>query len=302
MRATPIVSALAAVGLVLALLAPPGSGQPAGNDEQAIRAAVAAYTVAMNKGDLAAISDAWATDAQYVAADGSVLKGRATIVDRIKKSLGELKGATYNYTTTEARIFNGSVAVQDGAASTKTVDSESSGRFTAIWAKGPDRWRIAQVRELSDATPTAVAEAETPPSPLKELDWLVGEWVTDKGGITVKISRVLDGSFLMSNYTSKAGGDDAINVVELVGYDPLTESLKSWTFDSRGGYGEALWLRDGNSWVQESVGVLANGAAGSSRNVVKFVDDNTILYQARDREIEGQPIADSEIKLTRKAQ
>jgi hypothetical protein len=34
--------------------------------------------------------------------------------------------------------------------------------------------------------------------------------------------------------------------------------------------------------------------------MLQFVDDHTLLWKSTDREIDGEPIADSEIKLVRK--
>ena len=84
-------------------------------------------------------------------------------------------------------------------------------------------------------------------------------------------------------------------------YDPLTDQIRSWTFDSRGGYGEALWTRQGNSWVAETAGVLPGGQTGSAVNVIRYVDDNTFVFQARDRQVGGEPIPDAEVRLVRKS-
>jgi hypothetical protein len=96
-------------------------------------------------------------------------------------------------------------------------------------------------------------------------------------------------------------GEGGVEIQQLVGFDPLTGQIKSWTFDSLGGYGEGLWTRDGNSWVIDTAGVLPNGQTGTAVNTIRFVDDQTALFQARHREVGGQPIADSELKLVRKA-
>jgi hypothetical protein len=92
-----------------------------------------------------------------------------------------------------------------------------------------------------------------------------------------------------------------MTVMMLMGYDPLTEQIKSWTFDSAGGYGEALWARDGNQWVGDAIGILPDGQDGSTLYVVKFTDDQSFSLQMRDREVSGQPLADAEVKYVRKA-
>src|SRR5205085_2075266 len=101
---------------------------------------------------------------------------------------------------------------------------------------------------------------------LKQLQWMVGDWQAEKGGVTVSVRWALNRAFLLQEYKAK-DGDGELTVTQLVGFDPLTDRIKSWTFDSRGGYGEGLWSRDGNAWVIEAAGVLPGGQTGTARNL-----------------------------------
>src|SRR5581483_2214876 len=107
-------------------------------------------------------------------------------------------------------------------------------------------------------------------SPVKGLEWLVGDWQgAAHDGTTNLASRpALNGTLLQLTFTAKrADGDSAVML--LFGFDPLTQQVKSWTFDSFGGYGEALWVRDGNQWVGQAVGVLPDGQDGSAVYAIK---------------------------------
>jgi hypothetical protein len=90
-------------------------------------------------------------------------------------------------------------------------------------------------------------------------------------------------------------------VMYVFGYDPASEQIKSWTFDSAGGNGEAVWTRDGNQWTGRAMGVLPDGGTGSTTYIVKYVDEQTFILQMHDRQVAGQPLADSETKYVRKA-
>src|SRR5687768_6482048 len=111
----------------------------------------------------------------------------------------------------------------------------------------------------------------------------------------------LNKAFMQLTFNAK-GTDGDMTVMMLMGYDPLSDSIKSWTFDSAGGYGEALWGRDGNQWIGQAVGVLPDGQDGSTTYIVKFADDQSFVLQMRDRQVAGQPLADADVKYTRKAQ
>jgi hypothetical protein len=129
---------------------------------------------------------------------------------------------------------------------------------------------------------------------------MVGDWKADKEGIDVSVRWTLNQAFLVEEYKVKQG-DTGIEVKQLIGFDPLSGQIKSWTFDSLGGYGEGLWTRDGNSWVIETAGVLPGGQTGTAVNVIRREDDRHAVFQAKRREVAGQPIADREVKLVRKA-
>jgi uncharacterized protein (TIGR02246 family) len=299
-RKTLVVLGCLALGLVF-VTDPRGLSQPAGKadagpDEQAIRQAVAAYAEAFNKGDVAAIAAFWADDAEYTDEAGTTTKGRDAITALFKQAMTDLKGSKMALKVSGVRLVKGVVALVDGTSAVTAPDGTvDEGRFSAVWFKDGDKWLLRSARDL----PGEVTDA-TPGAGLKELQWMVGEWEAEKGVVRATVRKALGGAFLLQEYTLKEG-DGELHVNQLIGFDPLTGQIKSWTFDSRGGYGEGLWQRNGNAWTIETAGVLPNGATGSAKNVIRFVDDQTLLFQGRDREIDGQPIPDSEVKLTRKA-
>jgi hypothetical protein len=60
-------------------------------------------------------------------------------------------------------------------------------------------------------------------------------------------------------------------------------------------------VRDGNTWTAGWSGVLSDGRPASSVNSIKFIDDKTFLFRSVDREIDGLPLADLDVKFARKA-
>jgi uncharacterized protein (TIGR02246 family) len=265
-------------------------------DEQAIRQTVAAYADAFNKGDLDALAAVWAPDAEYITEKGTVTKERAAIANLFKQYMSGLKGARMAFKVTSIRPLTADVVMQDGVSTLTRADgSMEDGRYTAVWFKKDGKWLLRSVRDLP-------FEAEDNPgagSHLKDLTWMIGDWVGEKEGIRVSVRWALKRAFLFQGYTMKAA-EGEVEVQQFVGFDPLTGKIKSWTFDSLGGYGEGLWTRDGNSWVIETAGVLPNGQTGTAVNKIRFVDDQHAVFEARNREVGGQPIADSEVKLVRK--
>jgi hypothetical protein len=85
-----------------------------------------------------------------------------------------------------------------------------------------------------------------------------------------------------------------------VGWDGSSGRIRSWTFDSQGGFSEAFWTKDGKRWLVGTSGVLPDGGVGGSTLVYEFKDANTFVWRATEREVDGQPVADSEVKYVRK--
>jgi uncharacterized protein (TIGR02246 family) len=275
----------------------PQQGAAGSGDEQAVRDAATACAEAFSKGDVAALATYWAPDAEYTSEGGAVTKGRDAIAAVFKKVMTDLKKPKMAIKVTSLRLLNRDVALMDGVSTITAGDgSVDDGRFTSAWVKADGRWVIRSAHDL----PGEASGAPGAGGALKDLQWMVGDWQTEKGAEVVSIRWALDKAFLVQEYKIKEA-DGVMEVRQLVGFDPLTGRIKSWTFDSRGGYGEGLWTRQGNSWVSETVGVLPGGQTGAGANVVRYVDDQTFIYQSRDRQVGGQPIPDAEVRLVRKS-
>jgi uncharacterized protein (TIGR02246 family) len=294
-----LVAAGLAVGLVGGQAPPTGTGTgtttaPATDQAAAIRKAVAEYCDAFNKGDVQAIAAFWAPDAEYTNETGTETKGRAAITALFRQFLADHKGAKMNLNVKSLRFIRSDVALGEGTSEVTTAEGPDKGRFSAAWVKADGKWLLTSARDL----PTEGEAA----SPLQGLNWLVGEWQSEGNRTPVSVScrPVLGKAYLHLDFTIKRPDGD-LAVMYLFGYDPVSEQVKSWTFDSAGGYGEALWTLDGNQWVGQAVGVLPDGGSGSTTYVVKYTDDQTFTLQMRDREVGGQPLADSNTKYVRKA-
>jgi hypothetical protein len=89
-------------------------------------------------------------------------------------------------------------------------------------------------------------------------------------------------------------------VTKYIGWDPVEGRIRSWVFDSEGGFGSGLWTRSGNEWTEEVEFRNRVGSDGSARNLWRFGDDTHFEWRAVDRELDGQPVADAAVKFARK--
>ncbi|MHC4178854.1 MAG: hypothetical protein ACYSWU_15185 [Planctomycetota bacterium] len=126
--------------------------------------------------------------------------------------------------------------------------------------------------------------------PLDELEWMVGQWV-DEGEaskVITSCSWTKNRKFLTRSFSVTIDGKVSLEGTQFVGWDPIAKRIRSWTFDSEGGFGEGRWIKDGNRWLVKMSFVLASGERASALNVITYVDQDTLRWQSIDREIAGE--------------
>ena len=277
-----------------------GQGQAPANDEQAVRKASAAHLAALNKGELDGVMAFWAPDADYIDEAGKPTRGREALTALFKTMLANLKGSKIGGKVYSVKFLRPDVAIEDGLLETTAKDgTHESNRYAVVWTKSGDKWLISSARDL----PAEVEDVPSLPYPqLKSLEWMVGDWAEEggKGQVQVKCHWAPNKSFLLMDYEVKSEGADPLLVSQRIGWDPVNTKVRSWVFDSTGGFGEGNWQRDGNKWVVGASGILADGGTGGATNIYQFKDENTFLYRSVDREVDSQPVADVEVKFIRK--
>jgi uncharacterized protein (TIGR02246 family) len=288
----------AMVGLAVLALAF-GQAKPT-NEESAVRAAVESYTSAFNNGNLDGVMAHVAADADFIDDSGKQHKGKADLTDVFKQCLADLKGSKLKSTITSVRFVRPDVAIVDGKADVTAPDGTTeSGRYTSTWTKSDGKWLLSCVRNLPDssATPEPAAAA------LHQLEWLVGDWTHEDPSYRVQVNGrwTLNKSFLALEYVARGKDGEDLTVLQYFGWDAGDEVIRSWFFDSKGGNGGGDWEREGNTWTAEWTGVLSDGRPASSVNSIQFIDDKTFVFRSVDREVDGLPLADLEVKFVRKA-
>lgn len=286
-----------ALGLVPAVAQKPAAPSA---DEGTFRKTLDAYVVAYNKGDLTTLMSFWADGAEFVDEAGTVTRGKEAIADLFRKGLAAHKGKTLLIKAETPRLLRPDLAMLDGIATFQTPEGGSdSGPFTAVWTRTAGGWQILSVRDLP-ATGAADAPAG---AALHQLDWLLGEWnYQDKEtAVTLSCRYTHKKSFLLVEQAVRVKGEEVLSLTQVIGWDPLQEVIRSWVFDSAGGFGEGWWTRQGNQWLVEAAGVRSDGRAASGINTWRYVDTNTFEWTATDREIDGEPAPDLKVRYTRKA-
>ena len=160
----------------------------------------------------------------------------------------------------------------------------------------------AAVRAAADAS-AEVPAAPPSSSPLNDLGWLVGEWSDPSGdrAISTTVSWTKNKSFLSYSFKVSVPGTDDLEGTQVIGWDPAAGTIRSWMFDSDGGFGEGTWSKKDNRWTVKFKQVLPDGRKASATNIYTIVDKNTITWQSIGRQVDGQFLSNiGPVKVIRK--
>lgn len=267
---------------------PAEASAAAASDETAIRQSGESYVKAFNKGDAKAVADYYTKDAEYIDERGILVQGRSKLEESLKNFFVMNPGTTLELRVDSIRILGTGIAIEDGVSVTKMKNGEQIAcRYAAVHQKSDGKWLVASVRE------TAIKEVQHR-TQLKQLDWMVGEWVHegDDAVVVFQCKPEKSGNFLIRDFTVRIAGQEPISGTQRIGWDSQAEKFKAWTFDSNGGHSEGYWHRDGDSWVLKATGVTADGKPASSTTLYTFVNPHTMTFQTVDHEVSGIELPD----------
>jgi uncharacterized protein (TIGR02246 family) len=247
-----------------------------------------AYEKAYAEADVKTLADFYTEDVSYTDEDGNVHSGRAAIETCLRDAFSANPGAKLTIDLDSVRVLTPEVVAENGSTTVVSKDgSAASALFTAIHVKKDGKWKISQLVE----TPAPVT---TPGGHLAELGWLVGEWTeADKeAGVTInsRYQWANGGNFLTRNVTVKRGEDPVLEGWQIIGWNPVEECIRSWTFDDFGGYTEGTWTREGERWLSREVGYAPDGSRTSADQTITKADADRIYWESGNRTLDGDPL------------
>ena len=194
-------------------------------------------------------------------------------------------GVKLAITTEDVKQLTPDVKASRGLATVTLPDGTASAtRYNAVRVKKGDRWEISQLTETE-------APASSASSQLGALEWLVGTWQDKSEDQTVqtKVSWAGDKNFLVRTFKVQGAEQSETDGWEIIGWDPIRQQIRSWVFDSNGGFGETTWVTDGGDWLIRASNTLADGSRSTAENVLTKVDDNSFTWESQNRTLNGEP-------------
>jgi uncharacterized protein (TIGR02246 family) len=259
---------------------PTGGRQPAPtSDEAAIRAVDAEFIAEYNRGDSKALAARFTEDAEVAEADGTRYQGRPLIEERLAETFAAAKGVKLTLEIQSIRFLSPDVAKENGrSVVTPTQGAPLARLYTVLYVKRGGRWLMSSVREEPDP-------AVRPHEHLKDLEWMIGEWVDEDSDSFVRFAFRWsdDGNYLIRDVTVRRQGATVMSIAQRIGWDPQARRIRSWEFDSEGGFGEGTWSRSGDRWVVKHTGVRPDGTSASATNIMTRERPDVIRWVSTDR-------------------
>ncbi|MEN6407405.1 MAG: SgcJ/EcaC family oxidoreductase [Thermoguttaceae bacterium] len=257
--------------------------------EGEIRQTIASLAETFNRGDAKALASNWAADGEFISPHGECLVGRDNIEAAFREYLADHSKSKLQLNVAAVRMLSDGVALVDlvGQMTPDRRGAESMPFSSVVMVRHDGRWLIGRIHEAAD-------HRNAHHDHLKDLSWLVGVWGEDikQGDTVVSIQTdcqwIANGKYLIRKFAVEGKRGVVVGGTEVIGWDPRTHRVRSWTFNSDGGFGESVWTpADDNQWTVRYTATTDDGGDVSATHVMTVVDANTIEFQSKDRLVNG---------------
>jgi len=306
-RKTRVLVALAALGLVLAALAVEQFGggllaqgtkpkraadtEDRAADRAAIRQALKDFIAAFERGDAAAVAAHLTSGAELIAPDGDKVLGRAAIQKRYADYLGKNPKHSVKVESESLNFLSRDTALEEGHMTVSAGKGDPGiHRYVILHVREDGKWLIAALRN-----------DESEETSLRDLEWLIGTWEAKGSEASARTTYEWVGNkaFIRSEFTVREK-DKSVTGTQMIGLDPNTDELRTWTFEADGGYGEGTVTRDGKTWVFSSTATLSDGSEMTASNILTQIDHDSFTWHPTDLTIDGEPAGSlPPVKVTR---
>ncbi|MEZ6086483.1 MAG: hypothetical protein R3C05_00300 [Pirellulaceae bacterium] len=268
--------------------------------EDEIRTQLGRYVAAFNERKFDPLADLLAPDFVYRDdSEGVQLDGAASLVTRLKQTVdneptlrlwAEIDGIAFQ---------NPSSATARGTTLLKAEDaSDEASQFVVSLSKSDSGWKLRSIiEETSDAaSQTTAIEA------IESLGWLVGTWRDDSAEKIVSKIEYLPGRRFLRRTFMESSADAELGM-EIIGYDPVLNRVRSWTYFSDGSFGTGYWRGAVDHWSLTMVQTLSDGRIATGKYLIEPKSEDTMIVKLMSREVAGEMLpSGSTVTMTRLTQ
>ncbi len=252
-----------------------------------IQSAIDAYIAAFNAKDAATLVSLWSDEGVYSRRDnGEQIQGREAMLEAFTEIFSGEAVPTLAVTTESIEFVSPNVALERGIAIvTHSAEDVSETSYSAVYVKREGVWLLDRVTEEELVLVPSLVEK------LQPLEWLIGEFVDDTGeGVVIEYNGQWTKNQNFISRTYKVMSDDEVTSsgLQIIGWDPVNEGIRSWLFDSDGSFVSGEWTFHDEQWVVQSKATLADGAQGSFTSVYELTEDGNHTWKKVNRVLDGE--------------
>jgi len=256
------------------------------DDRVAIEASIEAYVANFNARDAEKLAALWSPEGVYTSrTGGGEITGRESMEMEFATFFSESDTPRLEVWTESIEFISPNVALELGTATMLHPDDVTSeNRYRVVYVRRDGQWLIDRVTE--DDVIVELSHFDQ----LQDLEWLIGEWIDDDGEVAVETECKWTEN---QNYISRTYKVTNLEGVEssglqIIGWDAKNQQIRSWLFDSSGGFISGIWNQRDDRWTVQSVATLADGGSGSFTSVFRPLDDGRYAWQKINRVLDGQ--------------
>jgi uncharacterized protein (TIGR02246 family) len=263
-----------------------------------IETAVQSYASAFNARDARTLANHWATEGVYTnRSTGEQVVGRDAIVKQFAAMFAGKDVPTLNLASNSIEFVSPNVALERGMATiTESDESVSTTNYKAVLIKDDGKWLLDRVTEENNNVQASNYEH------LKDLEWIVGTWVDESTAQSIRIECdwTTNRNYISRKYTVSRDGDVVSSGLQVIGWDAKNKSIRSWLFDSDGGFVSGTWSGKDGRWVVQSVATLQNGESGSFTSIFQQLEDGNYSWKKINRSLNGEILANISEAIVRR--
>ncbi len=270
---------------------PSGDADNRKADRAGIGAQREAFLKAFERGDAERVASFWTAEGELIGDDGSVYRGRAAIEAAYRELFGTKEKRRAEIQSESLRFPSKDTAIEEGRFKVRVGNTDpATSRYSVLHVREGGKWLMAVVREWPTETVS-----------LRDLEWLIGTWVakSNEAEVHTTYEWMWDKSFIRVQFTIRQK-ERTLHGFQMIGKDEASGELRSWTFESEGGFGEATWSRDGKKWVLDAAGRLSDGNTLAATNILIPLDQDSFTWQTVKRTVGEEEVEDlPPVKVTR---
>lgn len=262
------------------------------DEKESINKRIQEFTEALDQNNESKLASFWTKDGQFVIpATGEMIEGNEAIAKYLVKKIQELAGKKIAFNGEKIEFPDSDSAVVEGV-----LNIYENGELTDRKArklelvKEDGKWYLDSAREYDIELPPALYER------LKGLEWMVGSWKDQDEDVTITFKTKWDKykNFLMQNFNVGIFGLETLEGMQIIGWDPTSEKIHSWIFDSDGGVGSGVWTQQDKSWQVAVSYTLSDGRKASSVNIYTPIDQKSYTFASIGRDVDGEVLPNIE--------